>query len=631
MARSKFTKEDTVRSGDIRSFFSTAKAEESKSAATTGPAANRDSEKLSLSKSDPAESMTVSVPAPDEALGKRKRPQAKSAPTDTKDPSDQGRSIGKRKRSKKAEPESDIETDDTDSDPSDQEFLQAAVDEVFDVDVLDPSSQEYGLLKAVAPELLDDVDGPDTVSEQTFEIDNGLPNEQAYHRDVFHRLLIGAGQYTTTRCDFPYKAFLTRYSEEDLYRRLKASTRDIIWAECVEKRNGLSAEFLSELPDDASDFNEPGWYLIFLQGGAVYRVYVGQSSDLRHRAKRHLWQARAGDDTKLLYHMWRSIPGCVAKICCLGLESLDKLGFAGDHEEEDVNLFRNLGEMFFSLMFESLQRRHLDIFLPPSQEPHGGHGVNHFLPLHQGHHISTSVSKLRDSDDPDVKAWAVGIIAERRAKRSAVMKAYEKANPGVISERLRNWERNYPGGKQAIILKLRFSGFKNFVAGQRKISTVVDCDGGIYRSADLTKGDLAVVRVKCQDCGHERDDVTPMYVVATGEYAIRYLSCLPCLSGPKKRADHHLLIPLDADLPQIGYTTVRARMTSSTAKSQWSLFYEGKTAAPPERYPGLDDALEDAVAAVKGGSTGAAAARRFNVSNSKICREVRARKAAGTF
>lgn len=609
---------DTVRSGDIRNFFPKAKAEESKPASTTGPAENKVSNKLTLSGSEPAESMTSSVRPSDKALGKRKRPQ-ESIVADTKGPSE--KALGKRKCSE-VKPESDIEADDAIGDSNGQDHLEALVADALEMEFPDPSSLEYELLEAVFPDMLDDLEDPDLVAKQKSEVDDGLPG-QPYHWKVFHRLIRDAGSYGVREDNsFPCKESLTRHSEEDLYQRLKASTMDIVWAQCVEKRTGLSEEFLSELPDNGSACRETGWYLIVLQGGSRHRVYVGQAKNIQGRSTRHRRNARDLGCSELLYHTWRAIPACEAKVYCLGL---DKCGFA----DVDARLFRNIGEMFFALMFESLQRHHLDAWLSRSREVRGGHGLNVALPLSQATSAGCWIGKLLNSEDPELKAWARAQYADRWAKTSIKMKAFAKANPGVLEKSLVDYHAANPGKSQEIALavhaKMRATGYKALSDAQRKNSSLTDCEGGVFRSADPAKGDLVIVRVKCVDCGHERDDTTPLYLIASGEYVTRQLSCISCAekdpAGAKKK--YHHLVPVDDDFPRIRRNTVHDRLKSP----KWRPFYEGETATSPDA---VDPNRAAAVAAVKGGLTRKAAAAKFNLPKWRVEEDCEGMKRAGT-
>jgi len=290
---------------------------------------------------------------------------------------------------------------------------------------------------------------------------------------VFDNLLQVARTYGYTRNKEdkkPYKDFIPKHGHDELFRLLKKSVCPVVWSTLVDGGKPFTPELLrsSGLPHGCGDHPFPGWYLIVLEDPkdpSWWRVYVGQSTDLKRREKSHLTNSKNSNVKELLYHTWRAglpVPKDQplpreAKIYPLGW---DNSGLTG----KDRELFLNLGEMFFCLVLQTLQEQSLLRWLPKDVRLLDDlRGLNVSVPISEMRH--GSFYTIWDSKDPDVLAYARSVV---------------KTNLGAAQVALKEM------GYTPIAM-----------ASRARSSKFVD---GIYRSADPAKGDLESVEVRCK-CG----------------------------------------------------------------------------------------------------------------------------------
>lgn len=209
------------------------------------------------------------------------------------------------------------------------------------------------------------------------------------------------------------------------------------------------------------------------------------------------------------------------------------------------DLFLSLGEMYFALMMQSLQSDDLDRWLPKdAPRDHASRGVNIALPLYQSFSqmAKFGMAKLCKSPDPEVRAYAYGVLANNRAK--------------IIAD---NYRQN--------IIRLRQIGkwarlFRDvFERGQE-------------------------VRVYCFDCHTESVDHWPRYLLRTGEYICRLMGCANCpltardkkekCARSRRRHD-----PVNLSLAKLPQATMYSRLEKRSHKEHWLQYWSFERDDPP--------------------------------------------------
>lgn len=219
--------------------------------------------------------------------------------------------------------------------------------------------------------------------------------------------------------------------------------------------------------------------------------------------------------------------------------------------DEDEALFLNLGEMYFALMLQSLQGDDLDHWLPvdtPREETN--RGLNVALPLHQSFAdmAKRGMAKLLQSTDPEVRAYALSVLANNRAK--------------IIAD---NYRQN--------IITLRKIG-----KWAHLFRDVVD------RGQEID--------VYCVGCGTHYTDHWPRYVLRTGEYLCRLLKCEHCPLSKKDRNDGSTsasvrMDPVDSSIPLIPMRTFYSRLQRPSDREHWKQFYSFECEESPENKRGI--------------------------------------------
>ncbi|TPX07007.1 uncharacterized protein E0L32_011075 [Thyridium curvatum] len=235
----------------------------------------------------------------------------------------------------------------------------------------------------------------------------GLP----MHRQIFDLLILKTAQLPCGKDkEKVYEDFIARHDPDTLFRLLEVSTDQAVWKDCVEGHRATDRSYFADWQEDFVYFRR-GWYVVYLWDELApdwWKIYVGQAETLFDRANQHHARSRNTNSNSFLYWTWRgdgetaSFSLRKGKIMKLGL---DESGFEGD----DARLFLNLGEMWFSLIFQSLQKHDLKDWLPEGcAKPDQSRGLNVALPLHQGYSSSSyrGFGKLFRSEDPAVLAYA---------------------------------------------------------------------------------------------------------------------------------------------------------------------------------------------------------------------------------
>jgi hypothetical protein len=120
--------------------------------------------------------------------------------------------------------------------------------------------------------------------------------------------------------------------------------------------------------------------------------------------------------------------------------------------------------------------------------------------------------------------------------------------------------------------------YKSLTYGRRKTEIAKNFQDGIFRNADPSKGNPAIVRVRYKTCGTERDDPSPSFINLTNEYIVRIQMCHICdlSSGDIKRrrkTSAQLHIPVD---PKLKCITRESLVTRLNKYPTLRLEYEGK-------------------------------------------------------
>lgn len=445
-------------------------------------------------------------------------------------------------------------------------FIKEKLDDVFEI-LPQPLREDDSALRARVAYLISEDLKAAAASEDSPEADS----DQPYHKRVWDAMTARAAAWQTRTKQRPYGDYFGRHQPAVLFQLLKRCADETVWENCV-MGHSIDPESLHSMEEDWRH-RRPGWYLIFMWDPELevqdwYRVYVGQAGGgeqekgtLEQRGNRHIMNFRSPKRTEMLYQVQRRFADEIDEERVMRLK-LIKLGFADEVvlPDGDISLFLNLGEMFFALIFRSLQVWDLKKWLPADVVGNGSDlaatGLNVASPLKQGWPLDAKMAfgRLANHADPDVAAYA------RKILRRNIQKVYDdKFVNNITSLRARGtWDA-----------------------------------GGITKDGDKDQ----VVRVRCTgkaagskvECGWERDDIKPRFVVRTGEYVCRVQPCERCPPTPgqvkeKRAMGARTFVPVDDAMPRISKESVSHRLNKHKKKVEWREFYSGLRAhAPPQR------------------------------------------------
>lgn len=433
-------------------------------------------------------------------------------------------------------------------------FIDEMLDEIFDI-LPQPLRESDDLLGTRVSYLISNL--LETEAEAKVEADTGLP----LHRRIWDTMLAKARVHKSSSRECRYQKFIDNQGSEKLFSLMEKCTDDFIWKHCVVGGKALDSEFLHSMKEDYRH-KRPGWYLIFMwdeerQVWEWYRVYVGQAGGgegtktLLDRAGQHRTCSTNLEKKQLVYRAWRRFEQTVEEDK-MNKVKIIKLGFAPDQDvfsdPGDGDLFLNLGEMYFSLVFRSLQTQDLIKWLPEgtvaSHSDLAPLGLNVALPLSQGRVLESTMAfgKLANSLDPKVREDA------RRTLRQNIQKVYD-------------------------------DHFVKNTATLRK--NAAWADENIFRDGPAGQ----TVQVKCSNCGWVKQDFTPRYIVRTGQYLCRVTGCEECpiKDGDKnnnRKTSKRAFDPVDDTLPNERVMCIYRRL----GKDGWPEYYKGvRPRAPPSR------------------------------------------------
>ncbi|KAK4242611.1 hypothetical protein C8A03DRAFT_11200, partial [Achaetomium macrosporum] len=172
-----------------------------------------------------------------------------------------------------------------------------------------------------------------------------------------------------------------------------------------------------------------------------------------------------------------------------------------DLEPRDTDHWLDIIEMYFALMFRTLQRETMRKCLGADDLDIPDHGLNVSLPLHHWSSPSriASIFACLKSDDPEVKAYG-------NYRRNQLMARASAAKLAQVS----------------------------FVPAPRTTKAV--CKNPRWRAkfhkANPAWGEPTKVRVFCRACGHVRYDEYHYYHNKSGAYVARYGYCPCCKPSP---------------------------------------------------------------------------------------------------
>lgn len=436
------------------------------------------------------------------------------------------------------------------------EFIDEKLDEIFDI-LPQPLRESDDLLGIRVSYLINDL--LEAEAEAKVAVDTGLPA----HQRVWDAMLAKARVHKSLSKEYRYQSFIDNQGSAKLFSLMEKCADDFIWKNCVVGGKALDPEFLHSMKEDYRH-KRPGWYLIFMwdekyQVWEWYRVYVGQvgggegTKTLLERASQHRSSSTNLGKKELVYRAWRSFED-TADEDKMNKAKIVKLGFAPDQDEfsdsGDADLFLNLGEMYFSLVFRSLQTQDLFKWLPEGTAADHSDlaplGLNVALPLSQGRVLDSTMAfgKLANSNDPNVRE------AARRTLRQNIQKVYDD----------------------------------NFVKNTNTLrSKAAWADENVFRDGPAGQ----TVQVKCLVCGSVKQDLTPRYIIRTGQYLSRYSGCdnCPLKEGDKKanrKTPKQMFVPADDTIPSERANCIYRRLK----KDDWQKYYQGVRARAPENRRG---------------------------------------------
>ncbi|KAK4031346.1 hypothetical protein C8A01DRAFT_21412 [Parachaetomium inaequale] len=264
------------------------------------------------------------------------------------------------------------------------------------------------------------------------------------------------------------------------------------------------------------------------------KKYVGQTKRaIKTRAAEHrrvaarLRQFLDGGDSvediqrrkgvHLLNFVWASSATRTFKFTRLGT-------LKGDLDDLDRPLWLNIVEMYFCLMFQSLQPGTLRQYLGVDSLDTPDSGLNIALPLYQSNRDKTigSTCACLQSSDPEIIRYA-------KARLNFCL------NPAREKLKELNWE---PSKKNLPLRRLEELNWNPTAFAMRKASPRWRTK---YRDPVPKWGEPTVVKVFCKQCGFTTLDTAPVFHIHTGAYAVRRRRCLYCIpsaADAKHRLTH---------------------------------------------------------------------------------------------
>ncbi|KAI7775989.1 hypothetical protein LA080_006015 [Diaporthe eres] len=431
-------------------------------------------------------------------------------------------------------------------------FIDEKLDEIFDI-LPQPLREDDEKLDTRVSYLINDL--LETEAEENTGVDTGLP----LHQQIWEAMLAKARVHKSLSKEYRYQPLIDNQGSAKLFSLMEKCADDFIWKDCVVGGKALDPEFLHSMKEDFRH-KRPDWYLIFMwdekcQVWEWYRVYVGQAGGgeatktLLDRANQHRTNSSNLRKKELLYRVWRAFEEETADENLMNKVKIVKLAFAPGQDEfsdpGDADLFLNLGEMYFSLVFRSLQTQDLLKWLPAGTAADHSDlaplGLNVALPLSQGRVLESTMAfgKLANSNDPKVRE------ACRRTLRQNMQK--------VIDDH-----------------------FVKNTATLRK--NAAWADENIFRDGPVGQ----TVQVKCANCGWVKQDLTPRYIIRTGQYLSRTSGCAECPvkegdKNAKRITSRRVFVPADDTIPSERSTLIYKRL----GKPGWPEYYRGVRARAP--------------------------------------------------
>lgn len=217
------------------------------------------------------------------------------------------------------------------------------------------------------------------------------------------------------------------------------------------------------------------------------------------------------------------------KIFRLGFQ---ELGLPDNGDE----LFANIGEMYFALIFLSLQHEDLKLWLPEDAPlDRLERGLNVALPLHQpwADMSKFGMAKCLKSKDPEIVAYALGVLANNRAK--------------IVEDKYRQ-----------NMVSLRNLGKWGYLFREGRPGETID--------------------TKCSKCGWQSVDHFPRWVLRTDEYVARLQGCQQCPLGvrdkkTKRKYASTTFVPLNTSERFINAGTFYSRIEKRPPKEMWRRYY----------------------------------------------------------
>lgn len=224
------------------------------------------------------------------------------------------------------------------------------------------------------------------------------------------------------------------------------------------------------------------------------------------------WTWRGGEDASEASSL-DALP-YVAEIFRLGT---DLSGFKDTKRE----VFMNLTEQFFSLIFQSLQPKDLAAWLPDGTKINAGHGLSIALPVNQYH-----IGKER--------AYAHGRTTELLNSEDPVNRAYPLS---TLMARVAQIQRDHRDSASY---------------------SEIFWDGEPF--------DTSSVRTQCRTCRTERMDEQPRYLRLTGQYVARRPNA-QCARSQTTRAPILAVRPLRRCLTPLALRSMSGNPTRSSANA----------------------------------------------------------------
>jgi len=269
-----------------------------------------------------------------------------------------------------------------------------------------------------------------------------------------------------------------------------------------------------------------GWYADFVTApddDQYLKKYVGQTENMSKRMRDHKNEMKKGADGRQLHYKIAGVNGRIPTFVLLGTWTED------DIVPFDTALL-DLVEMYFALIFQSLQVPALRRWLPDGAEILGDNGLNVAPPLYQsasgfsGKADFRENTELRKSSDPEVRSCQYNITPEDAATGRESMRA-----------------QNYVALSQ----------------GQRN-------NKGTKRNTRAPVNDSErSINVKCSRCGNVKTDPDPMFTRSKPtRYVTRAIICTKCppksfnpkTNVPKYQNPTHK--PVDSTTPTVSLQKV---------------------------------------------------------------------------